>query len=128
MQDIIICGHSHCGAMNGVLHPEQLGGSPAVEAWLSHAEATQRIIRENHNHLADEIRVTMPRSRNNVLVQLDNLRTHPCVATALSCGSLKLHGCVYKFETGQVLAYEPQRHEFLSLDQVFPRQLKSRCA
>ena len=48
VQDIIVCGHSHCGAMKGLLHPESLTDMPAITAWLSHAEATRRIMREKY--------------------------------------------------------------------------------
>src|ERR1700756_1423697 len=51
VKDIIVCGHSHCGAMKGLLQPEQVTSLPAVSSWLSHAEKTRRIIRENYGHL-----------------------------------------------------------------------------
>src|ERR1700687_3310142 len=51
VKDIIICGHSHCGAMKGLLHPEQVASLPAVSSWLSHAEATRRIVRDNYGDL-----------------------------------------------------------------------------
>ena len=50
---IIVCGHSHCGAMDGLLHPEQLGELPAVRQWLTCAEATARIIKENYQHITE---------------------------------------------------------------------------
>ena len=130
VQDIIICGHSHCGAMNGVLHPEQVGELPAVHAWLAHADATGRIIRENYNHLVEEDSRLTATVEENVLVQLKSLKTHPSVAAALSRDALKLHGWVYKFETGQVFAYEPQQHEYLPLDQVVsqPRSASMKLA
>lgn len=40
IRDIIVCGHTHCGAMQGLLQPEALEDLPAVRSWLSHAEAT----------------------------------------------------------------------------------------
>ena len=51
----------------------------------------------------------------NVLVQLENLRTHPAVAAALSRGRLKLHGWVYSIEKGEVFAFDPERGQFLPL-------------
>jgi carbonic anhydrase len=116
VRDVIVCGHSHCGAMGGLLKPESVAKMPAVRAYLEHAEATRRIITENYADVDDpEKRLTLA-VEENVLVQLENLRTHPAVAAALSRGELKLHGWVYKFETGEVFAFHPDRGQFLSLE------------
>jgi carbonic anhydrase len=118
VQEIIVCGHSHCGAMNALLHPEQVSQLPAVRSWLTNAEATARIIKENYGHLTDaEARLTVT-VEENVLVQLESVRTHPAVAAALARGQMKLHGWVYKFETGQVFAYDPEEQQFLPVEQV----------
>lgn len=114
IQDIIICGHSLCGAMSGLLHPESLEGMPAMTAWLGHAESTRRIIREKYNDRTGAALLTAT-VEENVLVQLENLRTHPPVAARLAAGKLKLHGWVYKFETGEVFAYDPLKGQFLPL-------------
>jgi carbonic anhydrase len=50
----------------------------------------------------------------NVLVQLDHLRTHPAVAEAIECGTLRLHGWVYRFETGEVLSFRKEQDQFLA--------------
>jgi len=42
VKDIIVCGHTDCGAMQGLLNPEKLRELPAVKAWLQHAETTIR--------------------------------------------------------------------------------------
>jgi carbonic anhydrase len=115
VRDIIVCGHSHCGAMTALLHPEQIAELPAVKNWLAHAEATARIIKENYTHLSDgQARVTAT-VEENVLVQLENLRTHPSVLAAISRKELQVHGWVYKFESGQVFAYDPEQGQFESL-------------
>ena len=114
IKDIIVCGHSHCGAMNGLLHPESLKDLPAMTAWLSHAEATRRIIHDKYAERTGEALLTTT-VEENVLVQMENLRTHPVVAAGLSKGKLKLHGWVYKIETGQVFAYDPERGQFVPL-------------
>ena len=116
IKDIIVCGHSHCGAVNGLLNLAGLRETmPAVCSWLGHAEATRRIMKEKYRHLespSDRLNVAI---QENVLVQLENLRTHPAVAAGLSRGDVKLHGWVYKIETGQVFAYDPERSEFAQL-------------
>ncbi|QDV81100.1 carbonic anhydrase [Planctomycetes bacterium TBK1r] len=118
VRDIVICGHSHCGAMAGLLDPQSIEPLPAVKAYLEHAEATRRIVQENYGHLTDpEKRLTLT-VEENVLVQLESLRTHPSVAAAIGRGQLKLHGWVYKFETGEVFAFNPDEAQFLPLQDI----------
>jgi carbonic anhydrase len=112
--DIIVCGHSHCGALSGLLNPASLDGLPSMTAWLTHAEATERIIRENYPHLEGEALLTVT-IEENVLVQLENLRTLPAVAERLAAGDLHLHGWVYKIETGEVFAYDAAEGQFVTL-------------
>lgn len=116
VKDIIVCGHSHCGAMGGLLNPSSLDKLPAVSSWLSFAESTHRIIDENYAHIKDADARLTATVEENVLVQLEHLRTHPTVAAALSRQTLHLHGWVYKFETGQVFSYRPDDGQFASLE------------
>lgn len=116
VKDVIVCGHSHCGAMAALLHPESVKELPAVKALLDHAEATRRIIAENYGHLEEGRPRLMATIEENVLVQLEHLRTHPTVAAALSRKQLKLHGWVYKFESGEVFAYDPAIQQFQSIN------------
>ena len=116
VKDIILCGHTHCGAMKGLHEPESLANMPAVASWLSHAETTRRIIRDNYPHLDGDKRVTAT-VEENVLVQLEHLRTLPAVASRLVRGDLRLHGWVYKFETGEVFAYDPAAGQFVPVAQ-----------
>ncbi len=117
VKDIIVCGHSHCGAMRGLLHPEELTEMPAVATWLSHAESTRRTVKENYTDLNDEelLNITM---QENVLAQLENLRTHPAVAARLAGGNLNLHAWSYKIETGEVFSYQPDEGQFLRLTEL----------
>ena len=124
IRDLIVCGHSHCGAMKGLLHPESLKDLPAMTVWLAHAEATRRIMREKYGERSGEALLTTA-VEENVLVQLDNLRTHPAVASGLSRGQVKLHAWVYKIETGQVFAYDADRGQFLPVTQTVPAPVPS---
>jgi carbonic anhydrase len=114
IKDLIVCGHSHCGAMRGLLQRDSLRDMPALGTWLSHAEATRRIMKEKYGHLTDNALLTAT-AQENVLVQLENLRTHPAVATGLARGDLKLHGWVYKIDTGEVFVYDLERGQFVPM-------------
>lgn len=120
VKDIIICGHSHCGAMQSLLQPELVAGLPAVSAWLSYADATRRIMRDSYGHLEGEglLAATV---EENVLVQLENLRTLPAVASGELRGDLRLHGWVYRIETGEVFAYDVSNGQFVKLAEYYPR-------
>lgn len=115
VKDIVICGHSLCGAMAGLLDPAAVAKMPAVRDYLKHAEATRRIVEENYLYLTDPDQKLTLTVEENVLVQLENLRTHPSVAAALSRQALKLHGWVYQFETGEVFGYDPDVRQFQPL-------------
>ncbi|MCS6975861.1 MAG: carbonic anhydrase [Gemmatales bacterium] len=114
IDDIIVCGHTHCGAMKGLLHPEKLEEMPLLKNWLRHAEATRQIVREKYHELPEDHQLNAA-IQENVLVQIENLRTYPVVAARLASGKLKLHGWVYRIETGQIFAYDADKGQFLPL-------------
>ncbi len=110
VRDIIVCGHSHCGAMKGLLQPELLNSMPAVAKWLA-ADATVQIVHDKYAHL-DPDHQLMAATEENVLVQLENIRNFDSVSKRLEKGDLYLHGWVYKFETGEVFVYDPASGQF----------------
>lgn len=121
VKDIIVCGHTYCGAMRALLEPGA-HPRPAVDRWLAHAEPTRAIIAESYAHLAgDELwRATI---KENVLVQLEQLRTHPAVEAGIAAGRVHLHAWVYHLEDGAVAAYSPESGQFAPLHE--PTQERS---
>lgn len=114
IRDVIICGHTHCGAMQALSDPESTIAMPRVRQWLEHAQASAEIVCTCYHHLAHDARWKVL-VQENVLVQIEHLRTHPLVAAALAAGELKLHAWVYKMETGEVYAYDSDVGQFLPL-------------
>jgi carbonic anhydrase len=102
--------------MKALLNPADVEEMPAVTNWLSHAEATRRIIKENYAHLDDQSKLKAA-IEENILVQLENIRTHPSVAAKLAKKEINLHGWYYKIETGQVFSFDPNLGQFTSLTQ-----------
>lgn len=117
VRDIVICGHSRCGAVNALLHPDKAAGMPLVSAWLNHAETTRRIIQENYGSVTGDDLVEIA-VQEHVLVQIENIQTHPAVAVKLQRGELALHAWIYRLETGSISAYssENARFEPLTMD------------
>jgi carbonic anhydrase len=96
--EVIVCGHTDCGVMRGVLNPEALEAYPNVTAWLRYAKVEHREAEPTGEFL---LRLT----EENVVAQLNNLRSHPTVAARLEQGDLALHGWVYHIGPGTVTVY-----------------------
>ena len=111
VKHIIVCGHTLCGAVKGLLNPSSLDKMPAVKAWLEHAEGTKRVMEENYSHLTG-IELLTAAIEENVLNQLENLRTHPAVRSRMARGELALYGWVYKMETGDVFQFDAETNQF----------------
>ncbi|WP_339482456.1 MULTISPECIES: carbonic anhydrase [unclassified Pseudomonas] len=119
VQHIIVCGHSDCGAMRAVLNPDTLEKMPTVKAWLRHAEVAKTMVHDNCP-CGDE-KQTMPiLTEENVIAQLQHLRTHPSVASRMANGQLFIHGWVYNIETSEIKAYDADQGRFLPLDGSHP--------
>ncbi|MCG8449281.1 MAG: carbonic anhydrase [Pirellulales bacterium] len=116
VDDIIVCGHSHCGAMAGTLAPDSLTDLPAVRDWISHAVDSGNSVPDDYGPISESPDPLMNAVEQNIFVQLEHLRSHPSVADALSRNEVTLHGWVYKFETGEVFAYDSTEKRFLPVD------------
>jgi carbonic anhydrase len=116
VKHIVICGHSKCGAMNAILKPNLVEKMPAMRNWLLNAETTKRIIFDHYKHLEGDD-LLMATIEENVLMQLEHLKTHPSVASKLAKKEIKLHAWVYKFETGKIFNYDASLGQFVELKQ-----------
>ncbi len=114
IRHIVVCGHTRCGAMQAVADPLATANMPRVRQWLDHAQAGAEIVCTCYGHLIGEARAKVL-VQENVLIQIEHLRTHPAVAAALASGELKLHAWVYKMETGEVFSYDPEGGQFSPL-------------
>ncbi|MFI8942657.1 carbonic anhydrase [Streptomyces syringium] len=97
VRDIVVCGHSACGAMTALAENHDLSGAPAIADWLRHADASRA--RATAETGTENVAALV---RENVLAQLANLATHPSVARALAQNTVTLHGWVYDIPTGAV--------------------------
>jgi carbonic anhydrase len=119
VDDIIVCGHTQCGAMQAILDPARLDALPYVKRWLRSTEHLREIIEKHYAHLDAASRVDAA-VEENVLVQLENLRAFPFIAERLAAGKLTVSGWVYDIATGKVTAYEPDAGEFMPITGSIP--------
>lgn len=116
--NIIVCGHSDCGAMKGLLKHDLAERMPTVAGWLRFAEVPRQLAqRDRALSEREQLELLV---RQNVLTQLAHLRTHPAVAVRLETGQVRLHGWVYEIERGEIEVYDEQQRRFAPLDDVTP--------
>ncbi|WP_224991543.1 carbonic anhydrase [Acinetobacter pittii] len=111
--DVVICGHSDCGAMTAISKCSCMDHMPAVGHWLKYADSA-RVVNEAREH-ANIKEKTAAMVHENVIAQLANIQTHPSIRLALEEGRLSLHGWVYDIETGEISAFDGTTKKFVSL-------------
>ena len=102
VKHIVVCGHSDCGAMKALLHPESLESMATVKRWMRNAEAALSVADSLANHDEKPSERLRRLTEENVLLQIQHLRTHPSVAGAMARGELSLSGWIYDIATGEV--------------------------
>jgi len=100
VKDIVVKGHSDCGAMKGLLNPAALSEMPDVRGWLRHAEEARRALDTGDSGALETL------TKRNIRLQLEHLQTHPAVRSGLDGGSLQLHGWYYDIDSGTVQAWD----------------------
>jgi len=127
VRHIIICGHTDCGAVTGALDVDNIKGLPHVKEWLSHCRSAIEIVRERngissdqkvgHEHLNEAI-------EENVLQQVQHIRTHPAVAARLATGKVRLHGWIYNIKTGAIRCCDYNQQSFNDFDVQYADVIK----
>ncbi|MFE3636828.1 carbonic anhydrase [Streptomyces cellostaticus] len=107
VRDIVVCGHSHCGAVGALVRGDDLTAVPAVRDWLAHAAA-----RPAGGAADPEVAEGV---QSHVLTQLLRLRSYPCVERRLAEGRIDLHAWYYEVHTGAVRTHRPQTDTFEAL-------------
>lgn len=92
VKHIVVCGHSHCGAVTGLLNLDSLETLPAIKDWV---KKSAKILEGGQMEVPEAICA-------NVNLQLEHLMEYPYVAEAVKAGTLELHGWVYHFEKGEI--------------------------
>ena len=117
VQHVVVCGHSDCGAMKALLHPESTAAMPTVEMWLRNGKAALSVA-ESLAEKDDTPSVRLRRlTEQNVLMQMRHLKTHPAVAGALARQELSMSGWIYEIGTGDVCVAEDGEARFLPLSE-----------
>ena len=111
VQDVIICGHSACGAMKGLMDPEELKHIPATARWLKYARPALERLEREYGELQGQERLKKL-IQLNVIEQAMHLHSHPSIEKRYLAGRIRVHGWFYEIHTGTVEAYNVTTGEF----------------
>lgn len=114
VKHIIVCGHSGCGAIKSLLGPSDDAQVPHVTQWLRYAEAARRVAASMQERQPGQD-LLLTATQQNVVAQLNNLRTYPEIAARLSANKLTLHGWYYEIGSGRIDAYDQVSGTFAPL-------------
>jgi carbonic anhydrase len=116
VSDIVVCGHSQCGAISALLGKTPVSDStPHLRDWLKLAAPILKTLKTDyaHLHIPDERETAA--AEENVLFSLDNLHSYSCVQERLMDGTLRLHAWFFKIATAELFAYDPEMRQFSPL-------------
>lgn len=125
VDEIVVCGHSQCGAMGALAAGRSTAKTPGFKGWLAHAEDARAVLRRNPG-LARGLSKADRLSQANVLAQIEHLMTFPSVHRAVAERRLTLHGWWFDLERAEVDAYEPALGRFVPVDQAVAERIKAR--
>lgn len=112
VENIIVCGHSHCGAIEAAIHPEKMEKLPSFSNWVTHnISPTLDLIKKNYPSL-DSSSLLNILLQENVLKQVENLKTHPAVSERMQKNKVSIHAWIYKIDDGQIFSFNTQEEQF----------------
>lgn len=123
--NIVVCGHSECGAMKAILTRKPTPMAPNLDRWLNHAK-TAAVRLEQEGALDSGLKPHDQLSQLNVLVQIEHLMSYPIVRERVEAGKLHLNGCWFDIATGDMYAYERSSRSFKIIDRLVAERLLGR--
>ncbi|KTD38865.1 carbonic anhydrase [Legionella nautarum] len=125
-EDVIVCGHSNCGAMAGLLTPGIEHQLAAVSSWIAHSHSVRETMEKEAKFTGDFATDVLELTKRNVLAQVENLKTYPLVAEKLERKELNLHAWYFDIKTATVSVYSEKYKHFIPLEKAFLIALEER--
>jgi carbonic anhydrase len=125
VSDIVVCGHSQCGAISALMGPQNQQPTlfpseelPHLRNWIALAQPVRDLIEQNYTHLKTDAERIRAAEEENVLFSIERLQLYPSVAKRLTEGSLRLHAWFFKIASAELFAYDPEQRQFQPITEV----------
>lgn len=115
VEDIIVCGHTHCGACESLFKPIDKN-LPHVNKWLELGKRAKEItLSKNVSDNEEKLRLT---EQISIVLQVENLLTYPYIKERLESKKIFIHGWYYIIETGEIEYYNSKIQSFEPLSSM----------
>jgi len=105
VEEIVVCGHTRCGALKGVFHGIDPKEFPSVAKWVEPIG----VERAKHPHIDDPEEFV----KVHVVEQARNLLSYPIVRKKIREGQVKVHCWIYDVQSGEFLEWTGKDFEFV---------------
>lgn len=118
VSEIIICGHTHCGAIASLY--TNIDEKPFIHTkkWLSLGKDAQSLAIRTLGEDANKDELLRLTEKLSVVSQIEHLLTYPFVKERVDAGKLHVHGWMYDIANGDIEYYDPDAQEFKSLAEI----------
>jgi carbonic anhydrase len=123
--NIIVCGHSECGAMKALIEGREKLTAPNLKNWLRHAELALSQLSAGIT-LDKSLSPANQLSQLNILLQMEHVKSYPAVRQRIKDGTLGVHGWWFDIVHADVYAYEKEQHKFVLIDEEEAARLENR--
>lgn len=119
---VIVCGHSHCGAIKGLFQDLDPGKLGLIRGWIKLGESAKQLTLQIAKPSTSQEDIYRTTEEINVLVQLEHLFSFPFIKSAIEKGELILHGWYFDIESGNLFYYNTEKNQFVPLIEKISNQ------
>lgn len=116
VSDIIVCGHSECGAMQALAKGVDTLSCPHLESWLKYGEGSLKMVRDGCA-IDPSLKEHDQISQANVLQQMEHIISYPFIRERLEKKQLRVHGWWFDIAQADVYCYEKDLNQFVLIDE-----------
>lgn len=116
VSDIIICGHSECGAMQALIDGIDTLSCSHLESWLKHGKASFDKVKDGFT-INPSLSEHDQLSQVNVLQQMEHIISYPFIRERMEKKQLRVHGWWFDIAQADVYSYEPDLQQFILIDE-----------
>lgn len=120
VKDIIICGHSECGAMLALYHGRENVQASHMCSWLGHGQGALEALQAREGDKKFHSAELLPHnqlSQLNVLQQLEHIKSYPIVEECLKTKKLRIHAWWFDIAKADVYSYDEEKIKFILIDE-----------